>query len=94
MSMAHEVREKSQVVQCALTVLLGPIGLFYGSPALAIALCVAALLLALGTGGFGALLVWPVSIGVGFFAINRSNRRLMIPGSIPAPTGSRRWLWQ
>ena len=91
--MAKGVREKSQVVQFVLTLALGPIGLLYGSPALGIALFFAALLLALGTGGFGALLVWPVSIGVGFFAINRSNRRLLLPVALPEPIGLRRWLW-
>jgi hypothetical protein len=75
--MGQAIQEKSQVLQFALTLVLGPIGLLYGSPAAGITLFICAMLLALGSGGFGALLVWPISIGFGFFAINRGNRRLM-----------------
>jgi hypothetical protein len=81
--MAQIVQEKSQVVQCALTLAFGPIGLLYGSPAGGVALCFLALLLALATGGFGAVLVWPASIVFGFFAINRGNRRLLHPVALP-----------
>jgi hypothetical protein len=81
--MAQPIREKSQILQFALPLILGPIGLMYGSPALAIALCLGALMLALGTGGFGALVLWPISIGVGFFSINRGNRRLLRHPALP-----------
>jgi hypothetical protein len=72
---------KSQWVQLALTVVFGPLGLFYSSALWAILLSLAALVFAYDTGGYGALLVWPVAIVTGVLCVRSYNRRPSDGGS-------------
>jgi hypothetical protein len=66
---------KSQWVQLALAVVFGPLGLFYSSVLWAILLSLAALVFAYDTGGYGALLVWPVAMVTGALCVRSRNRR-------------------
>lgn len=73
--------KKSQLVGFMLTFLFGPIGLFYSSAAAALGFLIFALalgFLTLGLGAIGALLMWPVSILVGFATVSRFNARVAL----------------
>lgn len=70
--------KKSQIVGFLLTFFFGPLGLFYSSAAAAAGLLVAAILLGLTTLGIGAILLWPVSILVGFATVSRFNGRVAL----------------
>lgn len=65
---------KSQAIQLLLTLILGPIGLFYSSIGGAFGLIAAAIVLGLVTAGIGGLLMWPVSILVGIATVSNHNR--------------------
>lgn len=65
--------KKSAAVQCLLTVLLGPLGLFYSSVPAALVFIALGVMLALPTAGVGGLLIWPVSIFAGFVTVKRHN---------------------
>lgn len=73
--------KKSQLVGFLLTLLLGPLGLFYSSIAAALALLLLTFGAAFATtfiGGLGALVAWPLSILVGFATVSRYNSRVAL----------------
>ena len=66
--------EKSVLAAFALTFFFGPLGLLYTSILGGIILFVVALLLAIFTFGFGALITWPVAMVWGVLAALASKR--------------------
>ena len=65
---------KSQLKGFLLTLLFGPIGLFYSSVPLALVFLVLAVIV--GVNSFGsAMLFWPISIVVGVFTVKRYNSK-------------------
>lgn len=66
---------KSQFVGFLLTFLFGPLGLLYSNVALAIAFIIVAIILAYATMGMGAVIMWPLSIIVGFFTVGSVNKK-------------------
>ena len=74
--------KKSQFIQFILTFLLGPLGLFYSSIAAALALMILTFSISVATLGFalgvGGLLIWPISILVGFITVSKYNERIDI----------------
>ena len=65
--------KKSQLIQFFLTLLFGPVGLFYTSVAAAIGFVIVTSAIGTLTMGIGFLFVWPVTILVGFFTTSRYN---------------------
>lgn len=67
---------KSVGLSIILTVLLGPLGLFYASAPGGIIMCIAGLVIGFVTLGFGIPLVWGASIIWGAVAVNQHNARI------------------
>ena len=65
--------KKSQFIQFLLTLLFGPVGLFYSSMAAGFGFLIAAISFGIFFFGLGAIF-WPISIIVGFFTVSRYNR--------------------
>ncbi len=68
--------KKSQFAGFLLTLLFGPIGLFYSSVPAALGFIVAAIGIGAITGGIGAFIMWPISIIVGFFTVSSYNNKV------------------
>ena len=67
---------KSQFVGFLLTLCFGPFGLLYSSVPAALTLIFFGFPIVFLTAGLGAIVVWPVSIIVGFFTVARWNKEL------------------
>ena len=67
---------KSQFVQFLLTFFFGPLGLFYSSIAAAIGFIIAAIVFGSISLGVGALVIWPITILVGFATVSKHNKRI------------------
>ena len=67
---------KSQFVGFLLTLCFGPFGLLYSSVPAALILIFIGLFIGLFTAGIGAIVIWPISILVGFVTVARWNERL------------------
>lgn len=65
--------KKSQLLQFLLALVLGPIGLFYSNSIAAIGLLVSAIALSSIVGLVGSVVLWVVSIFVGFFTTQQYN---------------------
>jgi hypothetical protein len=65
--------KKSQFIQFLLTLLFGPVGLFYSSMAAGFGFLIATISFGTFFFGLGALIFWPISIIVGFFTVSRYN---------------------
>lgn len=70
--------KKSQLTSFILTLLFGPLGLFYSTIAGAIAMIVAAILFGSITLGLALLIIWPLSILLGIFAVMRHNKQVRL----------------
>ena len=68
--------KKSQFFGFLLTLFFGPFGLLYPSVIATLTLIFVGILVGLLTLGLGAIVVWPVSIFVGFFTVHRWNNKL------------------
>ena len=66
--------KKSQIVQFLLSLLFGPLGLFYSSLAGGILFTLVAAGLSVGFFGVGWFLVYPFVLLAGFFTVARRNR--------------------
>lgn len=66
--------KKSQFGQFVLTFLFGPLGLLYSSIGWGMGLLLAAMVLGLATGGIGGIIIWPVSIIMGFIKVSAYNQ--------------------
>lgn len=69
---------KSYFVMFLLTLLFGPLGLFYFSTAAALGWLIAAFVFGGMTGGVGALVIWLLSIPVGLLSISRHNNQVAL----------------
>ncbi len=68
--------KKSQLLQFLLALLLGPIGLLYSNSVAAIVLLVAAIALSAVIGLVGSVILWPISMVVGFITTNKFNEMI------------------
>jgi hypothetical protein len=68
---------KSAGVAILLTVLFGPLGMFYSTIAGAIVMIVISLVVALFTLGFGLILTWPICIVWAAMAARSHNKKLV-----------------
>ena len=68
---------KSAGVAILLTVLFGPLGMFYSTIAGAIVMIVVSLVVALFTLGFGFILTWPICIVWAAMATSLHNKKLV-----------------
>lgn len=69
-------RKRSLSTQLLLAAAFGPLGLLYSSPVGGVGLFFLAVVLGLFSGGYGALLTWPLAIAFGFVTVRGHNRRL------------------
>jgi hypothetical protein len=67
---------KSVVLSIILTVLLGPLGVFYSTVPGGIIMVIAALIIGFVTLGFGLPLIWIISIIWGAVAVTQYNENL------------------
>ena len=65
--------KKSQFVQFLLTLLFGPLGLFYSSTGAGLGFTLVTISLGAVTGGIAAILMWVVSILTGFLTVSNYN---------------------
>ncbi|MEA3292765.1 MAG: hypothetical protein U9Q71_10760 [Pseudomonadota bacterium] len=70
--------KKSQLLQFILTLLFGPLGLFYSSVAAALAFLAATIITGTFTHGVGVFFLWPIVILAGFFTVSRHNKLVEI----------------
>ena len=70
---------KNVGVAILLTVLLGPLGMFYSTVGGAILMLIIALIVGFLTLGIGALLTWPICIIWAALAASAHNKRLSKP---------------
>lgn len=70
--------KKSQFAGFLLTLLFGPLGLFYSSVPAALGFVVAVIAIGAMTGGVGAILIWPIVIIVSFFTVSSYNSKIEI----------------
>jgi len=68
------VKKKSQILQLILSVLFGPLGLFYSSLAGGVLFTLVAAGLSVGFFGIGWFLVYPFVLIAGFFTVSSRNR--------------------
>lgn len=68
------MQKKSQIIQLILSVLFGPLGLFYSSLAGGVLFTLVAAGLSVGFFGIGWFVVYPFVLLAGFFTVSRRNR--------------------
>ena len=68
--------KKSYVLQFILTLLFGPLGMFYSSTAAALAFLLAAIVFGGFTFGAALLLIWPLCIVVSLFMVSNFNGKV------------------
>lgn len=68
---------KNVGIAIILTVIFGPLGLFYSSVLGAIIMCIVTLVVGLLTLGFGTMVTWPVCVIWGAIAANNHNKALL-----------------
>lgn len=66
--------EKSRLVSFFLTLLLGPLGLFYASVGGALVMIVLAVITVPVTGGASAIIIWILSIAIGDHVAYKKNK--------------------
>lgn len=86
--MTDLTKSKSPRTQLLLTLLFGPLGLFYSSFAAATLLLLAAVVLAKDFGWPGVFFVWLAAIATGFLTVHRWNRRSGEYGHSTSPRAS------
>ena len=69
-----DAHSKSQVLGFILTLLLGPLGLFYSSWVAALILCVIAIASAASI--IGPVICWILAILIGFAAVSKHNKKV------------------
>ncbi len=68
---------KSPGIAILLTILFGPIGMFYSTIPGAIIMSLLTLVVGIATAGIGFLLTWPICVIWAAVAASRYNRRLL-----------------
>ena len=71
------VPTKSVGISILLTILFGPLGMFYSTILGAIAMCIISLFLIAITFGLGFLIIWPICIIWGAVAISSHNKEIL-----------------
>ena len=71
------VSTKNVGVAILLTVLFGPLGMLYSTVSGAVIMCIAFLVIGVGTLGFGLLFLWPICIIWAAVAASSYNQRLL-----------------
>jgi len=71
------VPTKSVGISILLTILFGPLGMFYSTILGAIAMCIISLFVIASTFGLGLLIVWPICIVWGAVATNSYNKEIL-----------------
>ena len=71
------VPTKSVSISIILTVLFGPLGMFYSTIMGAIAICIISLFVIAFTFRFGFLIIWPICIIWGVVATNLYNKEIL-----------------
>ncbi len=71
------VSTKSPGIAILLTILFGPIGMFYSTIGGAIVMLLVSLVVGLVTFGFGLLITWPICILWAAIAASSYNRRIL-----------------
>jgi hypothetical protein len=64
-------------ISILLTVLSGPLGMFYSTTLGALAMCIISLFVIASTFGLGLFIVWPISIIWGAVATNSYNKEIL-----------------
>lgn len=72
------MNKKSQIVQLLLSLLFGPLGLFYSSLVGGILFTLIAAGLSAGFLGVGWFIVYPFVLFAGFFTVSRRNREVRL----------------
>ena len=70
--------KKSYLTQLILSILLGPLGMFYSSTAAAIGFLLAALIFGAMTYGLALLLIWPLCVIVSLYMVFGHNEKVDI----------------
>lgn len=68
---------KSVGVSLILTILFGPLGMFYSTIWGGIIMMVTSVILALITAGFSLIITWPICVIWGALAVSGENRRIL-----------------
>lgn len=68
---------KSVGIALLLTLIFGPLGMFYSTISGAIIMCILTLFAGIFTAGFGFLLTWPICVIWAAVAASNYNKRLM-----------------
>jgi len=71
------VSPKNVGISIILTILFGPLGMFYSTVLGAIVMIVISVIVAILTVGFGLILTWPVCVIWGALAASSHNKKLM-----------------
>ncbi len=71
------MNQKSVGVTILLTVLFGPLGMFYSTVAGGIVMFLLSLLVGIFTLGFGLIVTWPICIIWAVIATNTKNKKLV-----------------
>ncbi|MFQ5804840.1 MAG: hypothetical protein ACE5I3_00155 [Phycisphaerae bacterium] len=74
------VSTKSPGIAILLTILFGPIGMFYSTIAGAIVMCLVSLVVGVLTLGLGLLITWPVCIVWAALAASAYNKKILPQG--------------
>lgn len=70
------VSKKSMGVSILLTILFGPLGMFYSTVSGAIIMLIISVIIAIFTAGIGILITWPVCIIWGAMSTSSYNQKL------------------
>lgn len=87
--MTDRTKPKSQRAQALLTLLFGPLGLFYSSFPGAVLLLLAAAVLVKDFGRIGILFVWPAAVATGFLTVRHWNRNAAAHRGSEPPSASK-----
>lgn len=68
---------KSAGVAAVLTILFGPIGMFYSTIMGGVVMLLVSLIIGVLTLGFGLLITWPICVAWGVIAVNNYNKDLI-----------------
>ena len=71
------ISTKSPGIAIILTILFGPIGMFYSTIPGAIVMCLVSLVVGVLTFGLGFLLTWPICIVWGALAASAYNKKVL-----------------
>lgn len=65
--------KKSRLTSLVLTLIFGPLGIFYSSGFAALAMLIITIVTAVVTAGVGLLVVWPLCVAIGDHSTHKHN---------------------